>query len=262
MHTRAAIFALVATACGSMDGGGGGNVIYCAAGAGTCRCQLTPISLASSESSTADCNTPGSDTWGCCYNLDSAGHSTYCSCADAAWGCYELDGGATCQCDVWSASFNPVPAGAVAVASCSETPEHKLCCNAPSFNPSSCGCSGSGAQGIFCGQGSEVTTCPMPSADQFCSAQDSSHSARFATSCAAVPWKPAGSGPSCPDAPLTKCTTAADCLCAPACGQNSTNDAQTYCTVSCTRDSDCAPSATWHGSGPAGCNPLTGYCTQ
>jgi hypothetical protein len=62
----------------------------------------------------------------------------------------------------------------------------------------------------------------------------------------------------CVDQPYTHCSSAADC-CSGYCDVISDQSSDTYCTLPCTVDSDCASSSTWNGSG--GCNLHGSYGT-
>jgi hypothetical protein len=191
---------LVGAACSSSgNSGGAAGAPTCAQGPASCRCKSSPFTLAADETPVANCDSVGSGTWVCSYDLNSAGESTTCECD--LYGCSNLNS-SVCVC-----GFGSHDTTSPQTATCQPTSSSEDCCTRSDNQSESaagvvaggiwlslCECTAGTKCGVSVGSApSQVASCDLTPPAWF---QPSGHTA---ASCSGITWAPppeAGAGSS------------------------------------------------------------------
>ncbi len=147
----------------------------------SCRCSTKPFGLYGWQSAVASCDDPGSGSWACFYDVNTAGQSTSCLCYKYLC----VSHGGECSC-----GYGIAPQGATLVDSC---PATTTCCAATRAQPATanalqyldeCDCSSASS----CGSGSvQVPSCTSTPPTQ------TTQPVNVASSCAGLHWAPPSS---------------------------------------------------------------------
>lgn len=148
--------------------------VTCAKGPGSCRCENASFSLNKDETPTTNCDTSFGANGSCCYDLNSSGETTSCSCREYV--CYEQNGSCTC-------ASNPVPSGATKVSGCAEKAGSRNCCWGTGYN---CICQNYSGTPFGCASGTGLVA-QCPDAKEYFPALCG---AKTAASCQGLTWKP------------------------------------------------------------------------
>ena len=148
--------------------------VTCAKGSGSCRCENSSFSLNKDETPTTSCDTSLAANASCCFDLNSSGETSSCTCHEYV--CYEQNG--TCSC-----TYAPVPSGATKVSGCAEKLGSRNCCWGTGY---SCTCQTYSGTPFGCASGTGLVP-KCPDAKEYLS---SLCGGKTAPTCQGLTWKP------------------------------------------------------------------------